>query len=886
MGMIALNTQPFIALAQTATSGTGVAVFSENFNSTSDHAVPTGWTKTGDWGVVEAGETYGKVLYGDSANFVYLAQTGARITSPSIDLSSVSNANISFVTRCDTEYTAGTDFMTLQVSGDGTTFADLQSWNEATIDSDSSPEDRVVKTFSNIEIPSQHLTSDAKIAFVWTANAEDNDHDGCFIDDVVVTANGTGSGNTDGGSTGTTTDNTDNNGGNTGTTTDNTGGTATTTPVGNNDGGTGTTTNNTGTTTDSTGGTSTTTDNTGGTSTTTPGSNAGSGNNGNTNTTVHTLDSCATLVDAGATYRLTRNVNSSDTCFEITADNITLDGAGFEVLGDRGMGHYGVRAEQHTGITIKNLALRDFEYGVWFTQVDNSTIENARLEGNSYGFVLHGGNGTEVKSTAALNNGNAGIYLKDASNSMVQGITATDNEVGIHLDSSDGNTVRDSTTRSNDRGILLTSSNNNVITSNTSSDNVFGIALEMTSNENTISSVGLTNNYEAVAIGSGNNTFSGLDIEGTRSKAIRFFEEESINNTISDTRIVSSQAEALDLSFDNSGTNSSRAGVNGTVLMNTPITRYFINNPGGTFTYGNSFGSIMFTSPVTGSGMNLSEELKIENGRITIGSGFDGTVDITFATSSNITDTSLLKDGVACDTCTAGANGLVFSVTGEGVYELQGTVSTSTSNSTTTDNGTGTSTNNTGTTTNNTGTTTNNTGTTTNNTGTTTNNTGTTTDSTGTTTDSTASTDEEDSGRGRSRSFVSFRTNGVSAGDVDDIPADVEALIAIIDSPEVASADDGSGTTIIPQGTGGAETNVEFGPQSNATGETVVVDDGLTGTGGPDNTLAQNFGTTSETAAVTDAFDDENPNRLRNIGIGALILIIVIAIIFGMSRGA
>jgi|GEM_PF-5838723 len=893
VGLLSLNTQPFIALAQTATSDSGVAVFSEDFNGTADAGVPSDeWSRDGDWGVAYVGESFNKVLYGDFFHIPYVSQPGARVATPSINLDGANSANISFVTRCETEYSAGTDFMTLQASADGTSWSDIMTWNEKTIDNDGEKNGRVVKEFNNVEIPSEFLTGNMKIGFVWTANANDNDYDGCFVDDIVVMKDGVGS-NDDNDDEDTETPDTTDDEDTTddGTTDDDT---------------TATTTDDTATTTDNTNTDTDTDTDTGTTTTPTPDEdedtdttddNDGDSEQDSNENVVENISECRELQSANTTYVLTQNISTSDTCLRVMADNITIDGNGFEIFGDLIPGTYGVVADQRTGIKIKNISIREFDFGTRFINVNDSVVDDVLYKDNSYGFVLHGGSDNEIQNVQAERNVNAGIYLKDGTENTVKNSSAMGNAVGIHLDQGSENTVTGNTVRNNDRGILLIGSTNNAINSNSVIDNTFGIALEIVSTGNSLSNMTLTTNNEGLVLASGNNTVENITIEGSRSRALRFFEHNSTGNTITNVHITNTQGDGLDLSFDDAGVNYAAAGVDGTVFTNTPIGRYFITSPGGSFGIANSFGSVTFTGDASGQGASLSSDIRIEDRKITLSPAF-GNVPATlvFAPSSTLTDTSVTRDGAACNTCTAGANNMTFSVTGAGTYELHGTV-TDDEPATTTDDGnvdddTGTST---ATTTPDTDTGGNATTTPDTNTGT---STATTTDATDQTNDTEddeeTNNDDDDDDNGSSTTIIrrnSSSSGGGTSGNTSSetgessiTDAELEAIIAIITAPVAEAA--GPGTTVV-SGNADATVGVDGGAvvaSDIPSGVDAEADTNFTGTGGPEDFIEFGEGTTTQTAAIGDLLDEENPNRWRNLGIGVLILLIILAIIFGMSR--
>src|SRR3990172_2221253 len=108
------------------------------------------------------------------------------------------------------------------------------------------------------------------------------------------------------------------------------------------------------------------------------------------------------------------------------ADGITLNGNGHTVSGD-GTG-YGVLLDHRTGVTIKNLKVKNFDRG---------------------------------------------IYLYFSNDTIVTGSTFSNNEwYGIDLDRSSENTITHNTASNNQVGIaLFPASTNNIVTSNTASSN-------------------------------------------------------------------------------------------------------------------------------------------------------------------------------------------------------------------------------------------------------------------------------------------------------------------------------------------------------------------------------------------------------------------------------
>jgi hypothetical protein len=208
LGLTAWNIQPLTYTASAeetpdgSTSGVSILI-DESFEQTADHTVPEGWTATGDWGVGYAGDPYGQVLSGDEFHTPYVENADTRITLPALNLMGATSAHVELTAACDTEYVRDTDFMAVQASTDGSSYETLISWNEVSLNTDESDEGYASGEI-NTDIPSSFFVDGMRLALRWVTNGEDNDHGGCFVDNIVVTAAGVGDDDND--------DNDDNNG--------------------------------------------------------------------------------------------------------------------------------------------------------------------------------------------------------------------------------------------------------------------------------------------------------------------------------------------------------------------------------------------------------------------------------------------------------------------------------------------------------------------------------------------------------------------------------------------------------------------------------------------------------------------------------------------------
>jgi hypothetical protein len=96
---------------------------------------------------------------------------------------------------------------------------------------------------------------------------------------------------------------------------------------------------------------------------------------------------CGTLNSANSTYILLNNVTSTDTCFTIGANNITLDCQGYEInySSNGGDSEYGFYSNKNF-TTIKNCVIKEGavaganKYAIYFSTVDNGTIYNNTIK--------------------------------------------------------------------------------------------------------------------------------------------------------------------------------------------------------------------------------------------------------------------------------------------------------------------------------------------------------------------------------------------------------------------------------------------------------------------------------------------------------------------------
>jgi parallel beta-helix repeat protein len=124
----------------------------------------------------------------------------------------------------------------------------------------------------------------------------------------------------------------------------------------------------------------------------------------------------------------------SDGVIQIAADNVTLDGAGVVIRGT-GFRGYAIHMNGHSGLTLRNLTIRGFAYGILIENASRVTIEGNDVSGN-----------LKDTRTDFLDIGCGGCYgggilLRNVSSSTIRGNTLTDESTGLEILGGGGNQV-------------------------------------------------------------------------------------------------------------------------------------------------------------------------------------------------------------------------------------------------------------------------------------------------------------------------------------------------------------------------------------------------------------------------------------------------------------
>ncbi|MDP6845954.1 MAG: right-handed parallel beta-helix repeat-containing protein, partial [Candidatus Nanoarchaeia archaeon] len=271
---------------------------------------------------------------------------------------------------------------------------------------------------------------------------------------------------------------------------------------------------------------------------------------------------CGALSEAGRTYYLQNDVSTTSDCFTITADSITFDGEDYNVDGDDS--DTGIEMIGRFNVTLKNLNITDFFYGIKLTLTNESTI------------LLNN-----------ISSGTDGILVEGSLRNKIQNNTLTDNsQSGIHLD------VTGSVT-----------SNNNAFEYNLMKFGGYGIILKNGAGNNTFYKDEIdSTSWEGINIFTGyGNEFNDTIINNSLKSALHFIIAD--DNIFNNLTIENTSLSYYDVKFQSSNSDGNK-------FVNTPLANYSIGGAGNKLIFKETgLGEIEFLEVINGTGTNLSSDI-------------------------------------------------------------------------------------------------------------------------------------------------------------------------------------------------------------------------------------------------------------------------------------
>ncbi|RLG27119.1 hypothetical protein DRN76_00500 [Methanosarcinales archaeon] len=156
----------------------------------------------------------------------------------------------------------------------------------------------------------------------------------------------------------------------------------------------------------------------------------------------------------------------------IGADGIIIDGNGYTLSGTGGSGYEGIHNDGCNFVTVKNLNIQGFCFGIYFTGADNCHIKNNGISyGVGSGIWLHNSIYNEIIGNKVYHGDDGhGILLSSSANNntLRHNNITTSNGMGISIEESDGNDLYHNYLCGNRRGdIIVAESSENTGDNNT-----------------------------------------------------------------------------------------------------------------------------------------------------------------------------------------------------------------------------------------------------------------------------------------------------------------------------------------------------------------------------------------------------------------------------------
>ena len=197
----------------------------------------------------------------------------------------------------------------------------------------------------------------------------------------------------------------------------------------------------------------------------------------------------------------------------ILADGITLDGNGHKITGTGTADDKinGIMIFERSGITVKNLNLRNYNIGINVSFSHNIKLINNNSSSNRYGIAIASSGNNYIKGNTTNSNILHGITLYSSSNDTLKDNTSNSNiQDGIFVHySSDHNTLINNSCSDNQNGIRLNRAAGNNLTGNIVSSNRCGISIQQYSSDDSLTGNIVTDNIRGIILTGTNSVLSG-----------------------------------------------------------------------------------------------------------------------------------------------------------------------------------------------------------------------------------------------------------------------------------------------------------------------------------------------------------------------------------------
>lgn len=304
------------------------------------------------------------------------------------------------------------------------------------------------------------------------------------------------------------------------------------------------------------------------------------------------VTACGTLNSANTVYDLQNNITNASfattSCFIISAQNITFNGNGYTLIGNRS--NFGVYVLGGNGSIVENLKLDNFTYGIYVPFSASVQILHNTVNGSlNVGIYVPIGVNTTISNNTVTSSTSYGIYVPTMPNSIIShnsiSSTATD---GIQVANSQNSLILNNTVvLSTGRGMYLNSQNITLINNTFSNNTAYGLYILVSTNVTALNTVTRYNNLSGIGVVNSttitltNNTANSNTLHGFYILGSNF--TNVLNNTATSNSLVGAY---LNLSLNSTVTyntlsDNSYNGMSLTDTNSTNATGNLVNSNGG-----------------------------------------------------------------------------------------------------------------------------------------------------------------------------------------------------------------------------------------------------------------------------------------------------------------
>ena len=273
---------------------------------------------------------------------------------------------------------------------------------------------------------------------------------------------------------------------------------------------------------------------------------------------------CGVLNVPNYVCNVTSDLNSTGTCFTVSAANVTIECNGHSITGSNAASSYGAYTSQPK-TKIRNCNISNFDYGIRLAGA-NGTAENITAVNNNWGIgIFYGSYNTVSGCTASARPSGIAIDIFSGDYNTVSGCTGTANSsTAIRVEYGNYNTILNSSgASSSSYGMYFyQSSYNTVMNSSGTSNLLAGINLGVQSSHNAISNcTAASSSNFGLSVDGGSNYNSIANSSASSDSGAAISIHDGDYNSVSGSRFASNTGNCMVLTSASPAQGSASNGV-------------------------------------------------------------------------------------------------------------------------------------------------------------------------------------------------------------------------------------------------------------------------------------------------------------------------------------